>query len=314
MITDYLYESIEKEKKIIESIGAELNDYQCKTEEDVIEKAKDADAIIVQFAPITRKVIESLENCKVIVRYAVGVDNIDLHAATEKGIYVCNVPDYAIDEVSDHTLLLILAIERKLQTFMRNVQKGDWTYTYVKPLNRLKGQVLGLMGFGRIPRMVAEKAKPFGFEIITYDPFVSEEILNEYHVKRVDFDTLLKESDVLSIHTPLNDKTKHLVNTEAFKKMTKKPFIVNTSRGGIIDEKALIKALGDKLIRGAALDVIEKEPIDITNELLKMDNVIITPHSAWYTEESIKTLQKYTAEEVKRVLSGNTPKNAVNKL
>lgn len=313
VITDYYYESLQHEKNELAKINADIFDYHCNNEDEVIEVAKDADAIIVQFAPITRKVIENLDKCKLIIRYAIGVDNIDIEAATEHNIYVANVPDYGIDEVSNHAILLLLASARKLPISLQSVKEGLWDYKLTKPLYRLAGKRLGLVGFGRIPRLIAKKLQGFSLEIISHDPYVNTEQAKELGVQMVSLDELVETSDFISIHSPLTESTKHLFNISTFEKMKRTAFIINTARGPIIKEEDLIEALRKRYIAGAALDVTEKEPIDINNPLLKMDNVILTPHSAWYTEEAIETLQKMVGEEVVRVLSGNKPKNLVNK-
>ncbi len=313
VITDYNYADLDQEKKVFESLDVELCDYQCRTEDDVIAVAKDADAVIVQFVPMTRRVLSELKNCKAIIRYAVGVDNIDLEAATELGIRVVNVPDYGIEEVSDHTVLLLLAIARKLCFVNNAVKEGVWDFKITKPIFRLKGKTVGLIGFGRIPRLVAEKLKGFGFEILVSDPFISEEIVKEHNALLATFDEVMENADFICLHVPLSEKTKHMVNANVFAKMKKKPYVINTGRGGLVDETALLKALEAGQIQGAALDVSETEPMPKGHPLFGRDDVILTPHYAWYSEDAGLTLQRYAAEEVARVLTGQEPKNVVNK-
>ncbi|WP_444659001.1 C-terminal binding protein [Caproiciproducens sp. R2] len=313
VITDYAYQNLDAEKEEISKVNAEIFDYQCKTEDEVIAVAKDCDALIVQFCPITRKVINSLEHCRLIVRYAIGVDNIDIDAATEKGIYVANVPDYSIDEVSTHAAMLILAMSRKLNQTVSLVRGGKWNYSLLKPMYRTGNACLGLDGFGAIPKMVAGKMKNFGMKIISYDPYVTKEQMEQCGVRKVDFEELVETSDYLSVHCPLTEQTRASINAEVFRKMKKTAVLVNTARGSVVDEKALIEAIREKEIGGAAIDVLETEPIAMDNPLLHFDNVIVTPHIAWYTEESIHALQQKVGEEVARVLSGNAPKNLVNK-
>lgn len=314
VIVDYYYETLDEERKEIGKLDATLEDYHCKTEDEVIEKAHGADAIIVQFAPITRRVIESLDKCKLIVRYAIGVDNIDVKAATEKGIWVANVPDYGIDEVSNQTILLLLACARKLFPLVTDVRKGNWNYTIAKPVHRIDGSVLGLVGLGRIPSLIAAKMRPFGVRILACDPFVKPEAAAEVGVELVAFDTLLEQSDFVSVHCPLNDQTRGMFGCEQFRKMKKSAFFINTSRGGTVNEVELIEALRTGAIAGAGLDVCEQEPVVPDNPLLTMDNVIVTPHVAWYSVEAVKSLQQKVAQEVVRVLSGNLPLNPVNRL
>lgn len=314
VVTDYWYESLENEKRILSALNdVDFEAHHCKDEDTLCDLVKDADAVIVQFAPITRRVIYAMEKCKVIVRYAIGVDNIDLDAATERGIYVANVPDYSIDEVSNHAIALLMAMTKKLVPLVSSVKEGKWDYTITKPLYRMRGKTLGLVGFGKIPFMVAEKMKGFGLKIIAYDPYVNPDIPAKLGVELVSLEALLRNSDYVSVHCPLTKDTHHLLGEEAFGMMKSSALLVNTARGPIVDELALIKALKDGKIAGAALDVIEKEPINPESPLLQMDNVIVTPHNAWYSEDAVVTLQCSVAEEVVRVLTGNLPKNLVNK-
>lgn len=312
VITDYYYESIHQEAAVMAEIGAELLDYHCQTEDEVIAVAADCDALICQFAPITRKVIESLEKCKVIVRYAIGVDNIDVAAAEEHGIYVCNVPDYGIDEVSNHAIALLLDCAKKLTYLAGQVKQGNCSYTIVKPLFRMEGKTLGLMGFGRIPRLVAKKMAGFGVHIIAYDPMMNEELARELGVTSVSFDQLLRESDYLSVHCPLTADTHHLFNEAAFRAMKPTAIFINTARGAVVNEEDLIHALEQGEIAMAGIDVTETEPIPVDHPLLKLDNAVVTPHAAWYSEEAVQSLQLKAAQEAARVLKGQPPLNPVN--
>lgn len=312
VITDYYYESIHQEAAVMAEIGAELRDYHCQTEDEVIAAAAGCDALICQFAPITRKVIESLDKCKVIVRYAIGVDNIDVAAAEERGIYVCNVPDYGIDEVSNHAIALLLDCAKKLTYLAGQVRQGNCSYTTVKPLYRMEGKTLGLMGFGRIPRLVAKKMAGFGVHIIAYDPMMNEEQARELGVTPVSFDQLLRESDYLSVHCPLTADTHHLFNEAAFRAMKPTAIFINTARGAVVNEADLIHALEQGEIAMAGIDVTETEPIPVGHPLLKLDNAVVTPHVAWYSEEAVQSLQLKAAQEAARVLMGQPPLNPVN--
>lgn len=314
VITDYWYETLDMEKAEFAKLpGLELSENHCKDEAALCELVRDADAVVCQFAPITRRVIESMEKCRLIVRYAIGVDNIDLDAATEKGIYVCNVPDYGIDEVSNHAIALLMALAKKLIPLSASVKEGKWDYVVTKPLYRMAGKTLGLVGFGRIPSMVARKMSGFGLDIIAYDPYIPAHIAAEAGVRLVELDELLKASDYVSIHCPLNAQTRHLISRRELALMKPTAILINTARGAVVDEAALIEALQNGVIASAGLDVLENEPIRTDNPLLKMDNVIVTPHNAWYSEDATLTLQRMVGEEVVRVLSGNPPKNLVNK-
>ena len=309
VITDCNHPSIEIERKMLSEINAELILSNCNTEEDIIKVAKDADGIINQRVSITRRVIKSLNKCKVIVRYGVGVDNIDIKVATECGIIVANVPDYCVDEGSSHALGLILGCARGRILFNSKVKEKRWGFSLAKPLFRTQGKTLGIFGLGRIGSAVAKKSKGFGLKIIACDPYVSK--VNN-RIKMVDFPQLLSESDFISINASLTDKTWHAFKENELKAMKKTAYLINTARGSIVDEKALYKALREGWIAGAGLDVLEKEPPDWNNPLLKLDNVIFTPHSAFYSEESYIELKTRIAKVVLSVLNGKLPETIIN--
>ncbi len=314
VITDYEYPNIDQERAIITGSGAELAAFQVKDEEGLIEIVRDADAVVVQYANITPKVIKAMEHCKMIIKYGIGVNNIDSMAATEKGIYICNVPDYGIDEVSNHAIAMMLALAKKLPIVTKSLRGGEWGYLSTIPLFRLQDSTLGLVGLGRIPSLVAKKMSGFGMNILAYDPYAKEDYARSQGVTLVDFDTLIERSDFVSVHCPQTEETTHLFNKEVFTRMKKTAFLINTARGPIVDQTALIEALKSGEIAGAGLDVFEQEPIEKDSELLKMDNVIATPHCAWYSEQAITTLQRKIAEEVINVLKGNKPFNCTNKV
>lgn len=313
-ITDYQYDDVETEKKIISDSGAEIFIFQCKDdEEQLIKNIADMDAVIVQYAKITANVIQHLKHCKVLVRYGIGVDNIDVEAATKKGIYVANVPDYAVQEVSDHALSLILALNRKLLPMMASVRHGTWGYNDIRPMQGLYSSTLGLVGFGRIPQQVCRKALPLFKEVLVFDPYIPADFISSKGAVPVSFDQLCTRSDTISVHCPYTDSTRHLFNAETLKKMKDTAYLVNTARGGIVSQHDLEHALQEKEIAGAGLDVFETEPLAADSPLLAMPNVICTPHVAWYSEDSLKFLQRKVAEEVVNVLSGNVPRNLINK-
>lgn len=309
VITDCDHLSVEIERKVLNQIKPEFVLAFCNTEDEVIEAAQDADGIINQYAPITRRVIESLKRCKVIARYGVGVDNINVEAATEYGIIVANVPDYCVDEVSTHTMALILACARGITLLNSKIREKIWNFTLAKPLFRTRGKTLGLFGLGKIAREVAQKASGFGFKIIACDPYVSR---IDRGIELVEFSQLLSDSDFVSIHSPLTDETRHSFGENELKAMKKTAFLINTARGPIVDEKALYQALKKRWIAGAALDVMEKEPPDWENPLPKLDNLIITPHISFYSEESYVELKTKTAEAVLAVLKRELPRAMVN--
>ncbi|MEK3916774.1 C-terminal binding protein [Paenibacillus sp. FSL H7-0331] len=314
VVTDWEYPDLRFEEAVFQAYGnIKLVVAQCQTEEEVIEVCRDADAMINQYAPISRKVLEQLENCKVITRYGVGVDTIDLEAAREKGICVANVPDYCVDEVSDHALALLLSWTRKVTLANHSVKNGIWDFKVTQPIYRLRGQTIGLIGFGKIPQSLAEKVKPLGLRVIVADPYFTQEAAVEKGVELVSLRTLCKEADYISVHAPLTAATRGMIGEEQFSLMKKEAILINTSRGPIVNEQALIAALEKGIIAGAALDVVESEPIDSDNPLLRMEQVIITPHVAWYSEQSAAELRSKAAMGVVDVLvHGEYPKYLVN--
>ncbi|BBI32752.1 C-terminal binding protein [Cohnella abietis] len=300
------------EKQILESISASLEARICNTVSEVVAFCKDAHAIITNHSPFTKEVIDQLEQCKVIVRYGIGYDNVDIAAAAVRNIPVVNIPDYGIQEVADHTFTLLLSTVRKIPTMDRNVRKGDWQIDALRPIVGLHNKVLGLAGFGNISREVANRAKGFNLQLIAYDPYVPDEVFQQMGVRKVDFNTLLSESDFISSHLPLNKATEHIFNREAFERMKRTAFLVNTSRGGVVHTSDLVWALENRVIAGVGLDVYEEEPLPVDHPLLALEQCVLSGHAAWYSEDSIVRLQQYAALEVKRVLSGERPKHVVN--
>ncbi|MGP4105862.1 C-terminal binding protein [Virgibacillus sp. L01] len=313
VVTDFNYDTIAPEIELLERIGAEVVSAQCRTEEEVIQAAKDADGIISQYAPISRKVIEQLTNCKVVSRYGIGYDVIDVDAATEKGILVCNVTDYCIEEVSDHAFALLMASARKIVEQDKCVRRGVWDYKATAPIYRLSNQILGLVGFGNIPQQLAKKAQAFGITVIAHDPFIPVQVAGQLDVELVDLSTLCQRSDFISVHAPLNEQTKGMIGKEQFKQMKEQAFLINTSRGPVVDEQSLIEALSENVITGASLDVLETEPIDLNNPLLEMKNVTLTAHIAWNSKEAELELKSKVAQNVADVLTGYYPTYLVNK-
>ncbi|WP_202079281.1 NAD(P)-dependent oxidoreductase [Caldalkalibacillus salinus] len=313
VVTDYEYATLDPEKEVLENIGAEIVPAQCRTEEEVIAAAKDADGIINQYAPITRRVIEQLDRCKVIARYGIGVDTIDIKAATEKGIAVGNVTDYCLDEVSDHALALLMSAARKVTVLDRAVKQGTWDYKVGTPIFRLRDRTLGLVGFGKIPQQLAQKAQALGLNVIAYDPYMSPDIAQEKKVTLVSLDELSAQSDFISVHAPLLESTRGMISQPQFELMKSEAILINTSRGPVVDEDALIAALQQNKIAGAALDVLEQEPVPADHPFLSMDQVILNPHVAWYAEESERELKRKTAQNVADTLTGGLPHYLVNK-
>lgn len=312
VITDYEYQDVEKERKILEAAGIVLDECQCRTEQALIDACREADGVIVQYCAITERVIRAMERCRVIIKYGIGVNNIDVDAASAKGIYVCNVPDYGVDEVSNHAIAMMLALSRGLKSLNESLTSGAWGYAPVVPLHRMAGSTLGLVGLGRIPSLVAKKMAGFGLRILAYDPFARPEAARELGVELVEFDTLVAESDYISIHCPLTPRTQGLFGPETFRRMKPTAILVNTARGPVIQQQALEEALRTGGLAGAGLDVYEQEPLPKDSPLLHMSNVICTPHCAWYTEEAVTAVQEKAAQEAANVLTGHAPWHAVN--
>ena len=303
-VTDSVFPSLDPAKAALARLNPTFRISKSAGADDILAVAKDADAILVTYAKLTRDILTQLTKCKAIGRFGLGVDNIDLPTAKEKGIAVNYVPDYCIREVSDHAMALLLSLIRKVPLANRLVQAGRWEMPAVVPIRRIEGTVLGLVGFGHIPRLVVPKAQAFGMKVIAYDPFVKPEQFKALKVEGVDLDTLLKTSDYISVHAPLLPATRGMLNADAFAKVKKGVYLVNTARGPLIDEPALIAALDAKQVGGAALDVVTSEPLAKDSPLLGRDNVIITPHTGFYSIEALEELQTKCAADVARVLSG----------
>ena len=307
VVTDSPFPSLDPAKKALEDANAEVIQAPSSSEEDIIKSAEYADAILVTYAKLNENILRSLKNCKAIGRFGIGVDNIDLKVAGELGISVNYVPDYCLDEVSDQAMAMIISMARKIPQSNKLVQSGRWEMPAVVPMYRLRGKTVGLIGFGNIPRLMTPKAQAFGFNVIAADPYAPKELFEKFNVESVTMDELYERSDFISVHAPLLPETKGLVNKEAFKKMKKTAIIVNTARGPLIDEKDLIEALDNKEIGGAGLDVVETEPLPEDSALLGRDNVILAPHTAFYSVEALEELQRKAASDVARVLNGEEP-------
>lgn len=315
VVTDDRYNEYEEEKKVLETIGAELVIENCFTPEEVVKVCKDADAVLCNLAPMPAEVIEKLNKCKIIARYGVGYDNVDVKACTQKGIWVANVTDYCAEEVSDHALALIMACARKVARRDRQVRNGEWNIGSKDPIYRIAGKTFAFLGFGMIGRCLYRKIKGLNFsKVLVYDPFLDEKTIQDLGAEKADWETALKEADFISIHMPLNDKTRGIIDSKAFDLMKPTAIIVNTSRGPIIDEQSLIDALNNGKINSAGLDVHAKEPLDKNNPLMNIENCVLTDHVGWYSEDSMKELKAKAAENVKAVLTSGKPNYPVNKL
>jgi D-3-phosphoglycerate dehydrogenase len=296
---------------VLRELNPEIQLAAQATPEGIVALARNADALMVTYAKITAEMIAEMPKVKIISRMGLGVDNIDVPAATRAGIVVTRVAEYCTEEVSDHAMALLLALIRKVAIGNQAVQSGRWQMPVVVPIHRIRGTTLGLLGFGKIPHFVAPRAQAFGMNVIAYDPFAPNEVFSRLGVERVDLETLFATSDYVSIHCPLTADTRHLVNAAAFSKMKAGVYLVNTARGPIIDEQALAAALDSGRVAGAALDVMEKEPPG-DSILLGRSNVLIQPHTGFYSEESLVELETKAAQEVYRVLTGRPPLNPLN--
>ena len=307
VVTDSPFPSLDPAKKALEEANAEVVQAPSSSEEDIIKAAENADAILVTYAKLNENILRRLKNCKAIGRFGIGVDNIDLKVAGELGISVNYVPDYCLDEVSDQAMAMIISMARKIPQSNKLVQSGRWEMPAVVPMYRLRGKTVGLIGFGNIPRLMTPKAQAFGFNVIAADPYAPKELFEKYGVENVSMDELYEKSDFISVHAPLLPETKGLVNKDAFKKMKDTAIIVNTARGPLINEKDLIEALDKNEIGGAGLDVVETEPLPENSPLIGRDNVILAPHTAFYSVEALEELQTKAASDVARVLNGEEP-------
>jgi D-3-phosphoglycerate dehydrogenase len=306
-VTDSPFPSLDPAKAALARVDPELRMAQSASAEDILAVARDADAILVTYAKLPGELLRQLTRCRAIGRFGLGVDNIDIPAAAALGISVNYVPDYCMQEVSDHAMALLLATARKVPLSDKLVQSGRWEVPPIVPIHRLSGRVLGLVGFGNIPRALAPKARAFGLRVVTHDPYVSPGVLSAAGVDGVSFDRLLEMSDFVSIHAPLMPSTRGLFNADVFHKMKKGAVLINTARGPLVDEAALIAALDTGQLGGAALDVVTTEPLTKDSKLLGRDNVILTPHTAFYSVEALEELQTKCAADVARVLSGEQP-------
>lgn len=311
LITDHGFPHVDRERAVIEQAGFRLVTAQCKTAAEVIAAARDceADGLLVQWAPITGEVFTALPGLKVVVRYGIGVDNLDYRAPAARFVACCNVPDYCIDEVADHAFALALALARQLpQTHARTVA-GVWKITPPGPVPSLRSTTFATAGFGRIARAVLARAAAFGCTCAAYDPYVPPEVFSSAGVSRLTKDQLLSEAGILSLHLPLSSQTHHFVDSTALAAMRPDASLINTSRGGLVDTEALAAALQSGKLASAGLDVYEEEPLPAGHSLRAAPNTLLTSHTAWFSAASVPRLQRMAAEEAVRVLRGEKPRN-----
>ena len=303
-VTDSVFPSLDLAMAALARLEPEMRMSKSAAADDILAVARDADAILVTYAKLPADLLRQLQRCKSIGRFGLGVDNIDTKAAAELGITVSYVPDYCMHEVSDHAMALLLALARKISFSNTLVQSGRWEMPAVAPLHRIAGQVLGLIGFGNIPRALAPKAKAFGYQVIACDPYAGSELFAACGVEAVSFENLLARADAISVHAPLTPATRGLIDAAAFARMKKGAVIVNTARGPLIDEPALIAALDSGQLGGAALDVVATEPLPKDSALLGRPNVILTPHTAFYSVEALEELRACSAASRRSIRCG----------
>ena len=298
-------------KNAFTSAGHEILFREWKTSQEVIDGARDADAIILMAVQITREVIEALPNLKVISRCGIGYDNVDWRAATEHGVVVCNVPDHCIYEVACHTFTMLLALERQLIPFMQRAREGGYANGKEIKCHRVKGQTLGILGYGRIGRELAPMALGVGMKVLAYDPYVKEPDRPGVTMA-ASMDEVLRNADAVSIHLHLNAETAHMISMPQLRMMKKSAFLLNASRGGVVNTEDLMEALKTGEIAGAGLDVIENEPLRTDHEIFHMPQVIFTPHVGMYTEEAMEDMYNKLSAQALDVLAGRWPNNVVN--
>jgi D-3-phosphoglycerate dehydrogenase len=318
IISDYDYGDIAVERAILEPIGAEVMGLQARREEDLLAAAKDCDAIMTQYARVGARTIAAMERCKVIARYGVGVDIVDIEAATRRNILVTNVRDYCTDEVADHAIALWLMLARRIATYDRAVHQGVWHWKTGRPIYRLRGCTLGIVSFGKIGRAIALRARSFGVRLLVYDPYVDSGALEAAEARPVSKEELLRQADCVMMQVPMTPDTRHFLGAAEFAMMKRGAIVINTGRGPTIDNQALYAALKHGHIGAAGLDDLEEEPAKLegwtpsANPILSLDNVVVTPHAAYYSEESSQLARETAASEVVRVLNGERPHNPVN--
>ncbi|BEU98816.1 C-terminal binding protein (plasmid) [Acidovorax sp. DW039] len=305
------YHAYDQEIAILAAAGANFEVRACGGNVEAIRRATaDVDAVLVRESPLDAATIDGMHRCQAIVRYGIGVDNIDLRAAQARRIAVANVPDYGTDEVSTQSVALLLAVVRRLRLHDREVREGRWSTGVLQPMYRLRGRTLGLLGYGRIARLTHAMLGGFGFSrVLVSDPAVKDIA----GIELASVDQICAQADVISVHAPLTPETRHLINADRIALMRPTAIVVNTARGGLIDLDALYNALAEGRILGAGLDVFEHEPIDPQHPILKLDNVVLTNHIGWYSEEAMRDVQRKAAEEAARVLQGEAPRHWLNR-
>ena len=314
VITDHRFKDVEQERRAVEAAGGELVVGQATEEQQAAQLCEDADGVLTARAPITKRVIEAMTRCRIIVRYGIGVETVDIAAATERGIMVANVPDYCVDEVSDHALTLLLMLSRQMIPSIALAREEKWLIAKMPAMHRVRGRICGLVGCGQIGSLLAGKVRALGMQVMIYDPYLSESRCREMGAELVSFERVLAESDFISLHAPLNEQTRNLFGEAAFAKIKRTAFLINTARGGLIDEAALIAALDAETIAGAGLDVVESETAitPVRMALVNHPKIVVTAHTAWLSEEARASLQAKAVAQVVAGVKGEKPYGMVN--
>lgn len=312
LVTDIAWPDISIERRILGEIRAEPLLAPSGDEPTLVQAARGCSGVMTCWAKVTRAVIDACSGCRIVARFGIGLDNIDVAYCTSRQIPVTNVPDYCISEVADHTMALLLACARKVSYYDREIKSGKYALQTGYPLHRMGGQVMGIVGLGRIGRAVARRAAAFGMKVMACSRSLKPEDALSAGVEAVSMEALLSASDFVSLHLPLTSQTRRIIGPQALSLMKPSAFLINTARGGLVDHAALLDALNAQRLRGAALDVTDPEPLPLSHPLLKHPGVILTPHAAFSSRESVDELRSRTAWEVVRVLNGQRPENLVN--
>lgn len=303
VVTDHAFGDVAQEQAAAASVGAAFREHRCRGEAETIAAVEGAGVVLNNFAPMTRNVQRALAPGAVVIRYGVGVDNVDLAAARELGVRVCNVPDYGVDEVADHAAAMALSLARRLNRFDAGIRNGGWKIAAIVPdLRSLRDTTAGLIGFGRIAQAFARRMAVFGCRVVACDPHVLGHVADDLGVALMPFDDVVAAADILSLHVPLLPATHHILGREAIARLPRGAIVINASRGGLVDEDALADALAAGRLSGAGLDVFESEPLAPGSPLRRAPNVILSPHAAFYSDASVKTLQRLASEEMLRAL------------